>query len=237
MKQKTERPFIISELHPQHGGDIKTIETMILQSKMGGADAVKVQVYTSMTFLGDNRKQYAEITFEELKRLKKYADNIGIDLFASVFDSEKLDWCLHLEFKYLKIASKMFKDDSLCREAIATQKPVFISNGLNPDEFPYFDDNVYYFHCIPKYPMMLEDNNIPNFRNSLYSGFSDHSPGLTAAITAVVRGAIYVEKHFTLSSALQSSSEKAHTGSMNFDELRSLRKFCDEFSILGGCVN
>ena len=35
--------FIISEIFPQHGGSLEVAEQMILQSKMGGADAVKVQ--------------------------------------------------------------------------------------------------------------------------------------------------------------------------------------------------
>jgi len=34
---------IISELHPQHFGSMKECKRMILQSKLGGADMVKVQ--------------------------------------------------------------------------------------------------------------------------------------------------------------------------------------------------
>ena len=39
------RVYIISELCGQWGGSIKRAEQMILQSKVGGADAVKVQLW------------------------------------------------------------------------------------------------------------------------------------------------------------------------------------------------
>tara|TARA_Y100001960_G_scaffold92733_1_gene99925 strand:+ start:66 stop:275 length:210 start_codon:yes stop_codon:yes gene_type:complete len=40
------------------------------------------------------------------------------------------------------------------------------------------------------------------FHNSNYSGFSDHSLGIEAALVAVGRGAMIIEKHFTLNKGL-----------------------------------
>ena len=42
--------FIISKIFPQHGGDLNVAEQMSLQSKLGGADAVKVQLYPGEMF-------------------------------------------------------------------------------------------------------------------------------------------------------------------------------------------
>ena len=38
---------IISEIHPQHYGSMSEIKRMIIQSKIGGADIVKLQLYDS----------------------------------------------------------------------------------------------------------------------------------------------------------------------------------------------
>ena len=45
-------------------------------------------------------------------------------------------------------------------------------------------------------PTALEDLQIQIIDFGEYSGFSDHTIGLTAAKTAIVRGARLIEKHF-----------------------------------------
>ena len=42
--------FIISEISPQFSGKVEVAEQMILQSKLAGADAIKVQLYTDVQF-------------------------------------------------------------------------------------------------------------------------------------------------------------------------------------------
>ena len=48
---------IISEIHPQHYGSMNEIKRMIIQSKIGGADIVKVQLYDSKKLWGHNRRE------------------------------------------------------------------------------------------------------------------------------------------------------------------------------------
>ena len=43
---------IISEIHPQHYGSMSEIKRMIIQSKIGGADIVKIQLYDSKKLWG-----------------------------------------------------------------------------------------------------------------------------------------------------------------------------------------
>jgi len=229
MEPKNERIEIIAELHPQHGGSIDAIFSMMLQCKTFGADMVKFQLYSSQRLFGDDRKKYAEITLPELSRIKRYADSIDLGVLCSVFDEERFYWCEQLSFSSYKIASRTFEDMALCHKVMATNKPVYVSNGFNQNDFRYDGDNVHYFLCISDYPARLED--IPNcdFKNSRYMGFSDHTFGLTAAIASVVRGAKVVEKHFTLDKSLQANYEKGHLGSMDCEDLRRLRGFCDSF--------
>ncbi|MDC0974728.1 hypothetical protein OAR46_02185 [Candidatus Pelagibacter sp.] len=52
--KKQRDVLIISEIHPQHYGSINEIKRMILQSKITGADIVKLQLYDSKNYGGMN---------------------------------------------------------------------------------------------------------------------------------------------------------------------------------------
>ena len=77
---------IISEIHPQHLGSIDEAKRMILMSKLGGADFVKVQLYSSKKLFNNNYREYLELSKLEFRELKQYSDSLGINLFASIFD-------------------------------------------------------------------------------------------------------------------------------------------------------
>ena len=188
---------------------------------------------------GENRQrwEYLGISFEELKRLKSLCDNLGLDLFASFFDEERLNWCLELDFPILKIASFALKEwPELVEKAVASGKRTIVSLGMYDWQAkgkPFNADNVEYLFCIPRYPGTLEDVDIPDFNgHPVFTGYSDHTPGNTAVYYAIMRGAKVVEKHFTISKALQRETEKGHFCSMDTQELAAIRNFADEFHIL-----
>ena len=226
--------FIISEIFPQHGGSLETAEQMILQSKMNGASAVKVQLYPADMF--GSERSYLELGFEDLKKLKSFADRLNIDLFATPFTLERLEWCMHLDLKYLKVASRMHKEDPALVESIMKKnKPVFVSIPHDYDTGKIEkQDHAIYLYCIPKYPTLIDEVTIPDFQNSLFSGISDHSPGVGAALFASAHGAQYLEKHFTLSHSFQNKTEKAHFGSMTAEELALIKKISREFEMIQG---
>ena len=93
---------IISEIHPQHHGSMDELERMVLQSKIAGADYIKLQLYDSFKLFGDNDRKYLEINEKELEYIKLYCENIGIEIFCSVFSEDKLKWCEKLNFKLYK---------------------------------------------------------------------------------------------------------------------------------------
>jgi len=235
MRPRQDKIIIVSELSPQNEGDMDTLKTMILQSKMGGADIVKLQVYDSLHLLGSDKKQFAEISKIELSEIKQYCDNIGIDLVTSVFDEERLNWILDSDLKYIKIASRTHRDNAnLCEKIVQSGRTIFVSNGMNPDSFPFATaKNVSYLYCIPEYPALLENFHPTMLTQHPFVGFSDHTFGLSAAKVAVAFGARVIEKHFTLSKAMQSSVNRAHLGSMTYNELVQLRAFCDDFVRMG----
>ena len=63
--------YIISEICGQWGGSIRRAEQMILQSKIAGADAVKVQLYDTYKMPGEDRQkwEYLNITKENFLNL------------------------------------------------------------------------------------------------------------------------------------------------------------------------
>lgn len=235
MSENQKRIFIIAELHPQYGGSMETLTTMILQSKLYGADAVKVQLYDTQELHGDTRRKYLQLEREELTKAKEYADQVGIEFFASVFDMERLGWCEDLNFTRYKIASRTVQDEDLCKAIIKTGKPVLISLGNYPWQdkgFPFQETNLVYLYCVTNYPTMLEEIRMPEFSESGFLGFSDHTLGISASLYAVSKGAIYIEKHFTLNKGLQKGMEKGHAGSMDMEDLKRLRELSDAFLLL-----
>lgn len=236
-KNKEQRDVtIISEIAPQHMGSMSEIKRMILQSKIGGADIVKLQLYSSENLWGDKKRLYLDTTKDELKEIFDFCNDTGIELTASVFDEEKLDWCEDLNFKTYKIASRTIKDDkNLCEKIISTKKNVIASLGMyNFEEngTPFKDDNVEYLYCVAKYPTQLYEIKMPDFENSIFTGFSDHTVGIDTCLFAVSRGAKIIEKHFSNNKSLNVQTQAAHIGSMNIYDLENIRKFADSFNLL-----
>jgi N-acetylneuraminate synthase len=75
-------------------------------------------------------------------------------------------------------------------------------------------DKVTLLHCTTEYPAPFEDVNL-NVMDTLKKafglpvGYSDHTEGIAVPIAAVARGAVIIEKHFTLDRSLPGPDHKA----------------------------
>jgi len=224
--------FIISEISPQFGGQVEVAEQMILQSKIAGANAIKVQLYTESQFGAE--RAYLSMPFEELKRLKEFADKINIALFATPFTFDRLEWCLKLKLPYMKVASRMHKERPDLVEEIMKQKiPTFVSipSDENPDKIPKYD-HATYLYCVVKYPTRVDEFSMPNFETSIFEGISDHTLGNAGALYASAHGAMYLEKHFTLRHSFQFATEQAHLGAMDKNDLELIKNTSKEFETI-----
>ncbi len=228
--------FIVSEIFPQHSGDLNLAETLILQSKMGGASAVKLQLYKGNQFSNDGFcRNYIELDKKGLKRLVDFGNNINIPVFATAFDKKRLDWVLELNLPFLKIASRMHKESpELVERIVETKKPFFVSIADHSILKDFSGNkNAIKLDCVSKYPTLLEEWKMNSSKKSLFDGISDHSSGISAGLFAASLGFKYIEKHFTLSRNLQKSTEKAHIGAMDFEELLKLKRLSTEIELLG----
>jgi N-acetylneuraminate synthase len=78
----------------------------------------------------------------------------------------------------------------------------------------YLKEKVTILHCTTEYPAPMPEINLKamdTLGNSfeLPSGYSDHSEGIAIPIAAVARGAVIIEKHFTLDKNMEGPDHKA----------------------------
>ena len=228
---------IIAEIHPQHLGSISETKRMILQCKIGGADFVKLQLYNSKKLFNNTDRSYLEFSKKEFFEIVKYCKAIDIEIFASIFDKEKIIWCEEAKIQFYKIASRTLNEDlGLCKKIVKTGKTVFISLGMydyKKKSLPFKNKNVIYFYCISKYPTNLNLIEMPDFESEKFiSGYSDHTIGLAASVYAISRGADYIEKHYSNNKSLGVDTQMAHICSMDQIELSSLREFADSITLI-----
>lgn len=237
---------IIAEIGINHQGRMSVAKELISQAKRCGADLVKSQLYDvdklvpNKKIIAQGRNWYEEIkktklSKEQAEELFQYGQQLGIEVFYSVFDLERLQWCEEIGVKRYKIATRWNQDKELIKAVITTNKPVFISltQGGSNDWYndritPQYElSQISQLYCVPEYPTELTKLyfNLIDFTNK-FQGFSDHTIGIEAAICAMARGAKVIEKHFTL--------DRNMTGpdmicSMEPNELRELVRYARKF--------
>ncbi len=104
--------YIIAELSANHNQDFNQAVELIKGAKEAGADAVKIQTYTPDTMTIDCDNEYFNIgegtiwkgknlyclykeaytPWEWQPDLKKIANDLGMDLFSTPFDSSSVDF-------------------------------------------------------------------------------------------------------------------------------------------------
>lgn len=144
-------------------------------------------------------------------RLFRVARDCGITIFSSPFDERAVGLLQELGCPAYKIASFEMCDDPLLCAVAGTGRPVIVSTGvasLSDVEQSLRVlraagcNDVALLHCVSQYPADVADMNLRAL-DTLSSlgcaiGLSDHSLGTLAAVLAVARGAVLIEKHFTL---------------------------------------
>lgn len=97
-------------------------------------------------------------------------------------------------------------------------------------------EKVSLLHCTTEYPTPFDQVNLRAMDTiaqafGLPVGLSDHTPGYSVALGAVARGAVFIEKHFTLDRNLPGPD---HQASLEPDELRAMIRGIREISVAIG---
>ena len=225
--------FVVAELSANHSQDFEQAVELIRRAKEVGADAVKLQTYTPDTItiqsdapefrIGggtpwDGKTLYdlyseAHMPWEWQPKLKKVADDLGIDLFSTPFDKTAVDFLEGMGVPAYKIASFEIVDIPLIEYVASKGKPVIISTGMATlDEIGEAvraargagAAQIALLKCTSAYPAPPEEMNlraIPYLakRFGVPVGLSDHTLGIAVPVAAVSLGVCIIEKHFTLS--------------------------------------
>ena len=186
--------LLIAEIGQNHCGDMKLARYLIDKAKVNGADLVKFQLYDSEKLYGE--KQTSELTKNQAYDLFHYGKEQGIEVFFSVFDIERVDWCEEIGVKRYKVAYSQKYNRELWDKIATTRKPIIASMKDGHPLIQYEDSTVYPLWCVPNYPASIEDYNIMSF--VYWEGISDHTIGIQVAQIALARGARIIEKHFAI---------------------------------------
>ena len=223
--------FVIAEAGANHNRNFKQAISLIDVAKSAGADAVKFQTYTSETLYSRNTPDFAgykdisklikdiELPREWQKHLKFYCDEVGIEFMSTPFDERAVDELVALGVKRLKISGFESTDPRFVRMVASAGLPIIVSAGIGNNilsinniiswiKLEQKNPDITVLHCNNAYPTPDKDINLSRIDNIKHCypkvkvGLSDHTKGVIAPALAVAKGAICIEKHYTLSRSL-----------------------------------
>jgi pseudaminic acid synthase len=254
--------FVIAELSANHNQDFDQAVQLIKAAKEAGADAIKLQTYTPDTITIDCDNEYFRIgkgtiwegknlyelykeaytPWEWQSKLKKVANDLGMDLFSTPFDHTAVDFLEKMDVPAYKIASFELVDIPLIQRVAKTGKPMIMSTGMA--SLAEIDEavtaareagckEIALLKCTSAYPADPADMNlrtIPHMAEAfdVPVGLSDHTLGIVVPVAAVALGACIVEKHFTLTRGIPgpdaSFSLEPHEFKTMVDTIRTTEK-------------
>lgn len=170
------------------------------------------------------------------KKLFQYAKKKGIILFSTPFSIEAVDFLEEFNPPLYKISSFECNDLELIARVAQTKKPMIISTGMASikeikESVATAKKNgakeIILLKCTSTYPAPYQDLNLNSIsylkkKFNCEVGFSDHSLGLTAAISSIALGATVIEKHFKINNKGLDSDF-----SINSIEMKKLVKECN----------
>lgn len=216
------KTFVIAEVGINHEGSLSKAKELIVAAKESGADAVKLQTYTTgMRVKADNQfyklLEDCETTYEEQREMKEYAETLGIEFFSTTFDKVSTKFLIEdLGVMRVKVASFDCSNTDLLRDLNEYGKKfphlkVILSVGMSSTTEIMTaveclsDVELTLLHCVSSYPTPPEQANLLGIRTlkeltcgALPVGYSDHTPDIIVPSAAVLLGATTIEKHFTL---------------------------------------
>lgn len=222
--------YVIAEIGHNHQGSLEKAKQLFKAAAECGVNAVKLQKRDNKSLFTreaynkpyDNENSFGptyglhrealEFGKEEYLELKRYAQELGVVMFATAFDIPSADFLAELDMPAYKIASGDLKNTPLLKHVASLGKPIILSTGGGTmedvqrayDAIMPINSQLAILQCTSSYPAEYEDLNlrvIETFRQrfpEIIIGLSDHENGIAMATAAYVLGARIVEQHFTI---------------------------------------
>jgi sialic acid synthase SpsE len=217
-----QQTFIVAEIGNNHEGDFDVAQELIQQAAKAGADAVKFQTFLPEYLAGGDKARFERLkmfqfSYEKFSKLALVAQSEGIIFFSTPFDPKSADFLNEIQ-PVFKIASSDNTHWPFLQQIAHFGKPVILSTGMTTlseiNEMEKVirtvwneqncDPGLALLHCVSSYPTPAEQANLKAIKTlakhfpNCVPGYSDHTFGITAALSAVAMGARVIEKHFTL---------------------------------------
>ncbi len=239
--------YVVAEIGINHNGDIEIAKRLMDAAKHAGVDAVKFQKRTPelctppdqrnvmretpwgyITYLDYRYKiEFGEAEYREVDR---YAKEIGITWFVSVWDEPSVDFIEAFDPVAYKVPSAALTDHGLLRKLRSTGRPIILSTGMSTIDqikaaVELLDtDNLIICHTTSAYPCPPEELNLRMVQTLKETypcpiGYSGHEVGLIPSVVAVALGACLVERHITLDRAMWGSDQAASVEPGGFERL------------------
>lgn len=166
-------------------------------------------------------RETLEFDFSEYQELKRYAESKKIDFLCTAFDRSSVDFLEKIGIFAYKLASHSVTNVPLLMYLAEKGKPVYMSTGMCDWEeldravkvFKNKKISLTLFHCVSAYPTQPDECNlllidVLRKRYDLPIGFSGHEIGYLPTLVAVGMGAVAIERHFTISKAMEGFDHK-----------------------------
>ena len=175
----------------------------------------------------------AQTPYSWYDKIESLCNKNDLIFFSSVFDIDTVDFLKKKNCPIYKIASPEITDIPLIKAVAKTGKPVFISTGLANEKdirraLKTLRDNkckkIILMKCTSAYPAPISEinlNTMVDFKKkfNVDFGYSDHTTGSTAAISAAVLGAKVIEKHIILNKESKTVDSFFSTGVKDFKNM------------------
>lgn len=239
--------YIVAEIGINHNGDLGIAKELVQAGRHAGVDAVKFQKRTpELCVPPDQRNQMretpwgyisyidyrykVELAEKEYDEIDRYAREIGMDWFASVWDEPSVDFLEKYNPIAYKVPSASLTDVNLLKHLRATGRPLILSTGMSTlDQIKAAvtligEENLIITHATSAYPCDPYELNlrmIHTLRDMFNCpiGYSGHEVGLVTSAVAVGLGACLIERHITLDRALWGSDQAASVEPGGFEKL------------------
>lgn len=185
-------------------------------------------------------REFLEFDLDQHRQLKKWCDEFGIEYSTSVWDTTSAKEMVQLNPSLLKIPSACnLHWDMLGYLCENYSGEVHLSFGMTTHEeeeqvVEFFEarsraQDLVIYSCTSGYPVAFEDiclYEITRLKETFGSrvkavGFSGHHLGIAADVAAMVIGAEWVERHFTLDRTWKGTD---HSASLEPDGMRKLAR-------------
>ena len=164
-----------------------------------------------------------ELTPDMHRELIDYCHEKNIMFLSTPFDLDSLHYLVDCGLAVIKIPSGEITNYPLIREAGRSGKRIILSSGMSTidevrETVAVLKENgstdITVLHCNTEYPTPFSDVNLRAMQTikeetGVSVGYSDHTPGIEAAVAAAALGATVIEKHFTLDRNMKGPDHKA----------------------------